>query len=443
MAHSAGRDALSEAALAAAGEERAPAGADPEKRRRILDAAVRTFGRRGFHEARIAEIAAAAKVAEGTVYLYFRNKEDLLGVVFDESMDGVLAKGRALARSKAPAGERLTALVDLHLQFLGSDRDLASVFQIELRRSARLVERFSRSKLVEYFRLLGDVLRDGIARGEFRRDLDPRLAVRILFGAADEILSEWLLSGEKKPSRTRSSSSEPCSRGFAAPEGSLKGKKTGGGGSARREAAPLNSPFEARAEGANPPNSPFKARAEGAKSLSKREKSSGKGRSRPLEQSAFILHGARTAFARAGTDFTDVSAVDLGRTAAVEAMARAGVEPAAIDQAIFGNIATPVDAANIARVIALRAGVPKEKPAHSVSRNCASGIESVVEAARLIETGEADVVLAGGVENMTQIPFLYRDGVKEVFTESRHGRRPRVRGCRRSRRCRGRTSSTP
>ena len=130
-----------------------------------------------------------------------------------------------------------------------------------------------------------------------------------------------------------------------------------------------------------------------------------------MSKTAFVVHGARTPFARAGTDFTGVSAVDLGRTAAVEAMARAGVEPAAIDQAIFGNIATPADASNIARIIALRAGVPKEKPAHSVSRNCASGIESVVEAARLIATGEADVVLAGGVENMTQIPFLDRKSV--------------------------------
>src|SRR5512144_2037008 len=103
MAHSAGRDMLPEAALAAAGEERPPAGADPEKRRRILDAAVRTFGRRGFHEARIAEIAAAAKVAEGTVYLYFRNKEDLLGTIFDETMDGLLARGRQLAASDASA----------------------------------------------------------------------------------------------------------------------------------------------------------------------------------------------------------------------------------------------------------------------------------------------------------------------------------------------------
>jgi TetR/AcrR family fatty acid metabolism transcriptional regulator len=230
-------------AAAASAPERLSAGADPEKRRRILEAAVRTFGRRGFHEARIADIAADAKVAEGTVYLYFRNKEDLLGVVFDESMDGVLEKGRAVARSAAPAAERLTSLVDLHLEFIGSDRDLASVFQIELRRSARLVERFSRSKLVEHFRLLGDVLRDGIARGEFREDLDPRLAVRILFGAADEILSEWLLSGEKKPSANARLLVGTLLNGFAVEEEriSSKVKRT----AARRE------PFEARAEGAD------------------------------------------------------------------------------------------------------------------------------------------------------------------------------------------------
>lgn len=259
MAHSAGRDVLPEAALAAAGEERAPAGADPEKRRRILEAAVRTFGRRGFHEARIAEIAAAAKVAEGTVYLYFRNKEDLLGVVFDESMDGVLAKGRAIARTNGSAGERLTRLVDLHLEFIGSDRDLASVFQIELRRSARLVERFSRSKLVEYFRLLGGVLREGIASREFRRDLDPRLAVRVLFGAADEILSEWLLSGEKKPSADARQLVGTLLQGFAAGEekNSLKGKKEGGGIRPRRKVPPRpaarsgNFPFKARGEAAN------------------------------------------------------------------------------------------------------------------------------------------------------------------------------------------------
>jgi TetR/AcrR family fatty acid metabolism transcriptional regulator len=194
---------------------KSPAGADPDKRKRLLAAAVRTFGRRGFHEARIAEIASAAQVAEGTVYLYFKNKEDLLGVVFDESMDGVLSQARGIRQEDESAADRLTRLVDLHLAFVGSDRDLASVFQIELRRSARLVERFSRSKLVEYFRLLEGLLKEGIDAGDFRGDLDPRLAVRILFGAADEILSEWLLSGTEHPAADGRRLVGTLLRGFA------------------------------------------------------------------------------------------------------------------------------------------------------------------------------------------------------------------------------------
>jgi TetR/AcrR family fatty acid metabolism transcriptional regulator len=173
-----------------------PAGADPGKRKRILEAAVRVFGRRGYHDAKIAEIAGAGRVAEGTVYLYFRNKEHLFGTVFDEKMDELLARGREIVESRESAAERLTRLVDLHLTFFAADRDLASLFQIELRRSARMLQRVIRSKLVEYFRLLGGVLKDGIASGEFRPQLSPRLAVRVLFGAADEIVSEWLFSGE-------------------------------------------------------------------------------------------------------------------------------------------------------------------------------------------------------------------------------------------------------
>jgi TetR/AcrR family transcriptional regulator, fatty acid metabolism regulator protein len=199
-----------------------PSGADPEKRKRILAAAIRVFGRRGFHEARIAEIAADAKVAEGTVYLYFKNKEDLLGVVFDETMDDVLAQGRAIRFSEAPAADRLRGILSLHISFLSFDRELASVFQIELRRSARLVERFSRSKLVEYFRLLESLLREGIESREFRASLDPRLAVRILFGAADEILSEWLLSGEAAPAADGKRLVDTLLEGFLPPARRVK-----------------------------------------------------------------------------------------------------------------------------------------------------------------------------------------------------------------------------
>ncbi len=201
-------------------EAREPAlsGADPEKRKRILDASIRTFGRRGFHDARIAEIAAAAKVAEGTVYLYFRNKEDLLGTIFDETMDDLLARGRKLAATGASAADRLTGLVDLHIRILGSDRDLASLFQIELRRSARLMERVIREKLVDYFRILGGVVKEGIASGELRADLQPRLAVRILFGAADEILSEWIFAGGGEPVANARTLVGALLRGFASGE---------------------------------------------------------------------------------------------------------------------------------------------------------------------------------------------------------------------------------
>lgn len=217
MAHSRPARAVAPIETEQPGEAPRPAtGADPEKRKRILAAAVKTFGSRGYHEARIAEIAAQAGVAEGTVYLYFRNKEDLLGVVFDETMDEVLAEGRQIVRADLPVAERLARMVELHVGFLGADRDLASVFQIELRRSARLVERFSRSKLVEYFRMLDHVLRQGIDKGELREDLDPRLAVRILFGAADEILSEWLLSGETRPPADGRRLVETLLRGFIA-----------------------------------------------------------------------------------------------------------------------------------------------------------------------------------------------------------------------------------
>src|SRR5512140_1268038 len=214
MAHSVKSPAASAERVSDDPEPRTLAGADPEKRKRILAAAVVLFGQKGFHEARIAEIAAAAGVAEGTVYLYFQNKEDLLGAVFDDTMDEVLAKGREIASTEAPAAGRLARMLDLHLSFLAADRSLASVFQIELRRSARLVERFSRSKLVGYFRMLEGVIRDGVALGEFRRDLDPRLAVRILFGAADEILSEWLLSGETAPQADSAILMETLFRGF-------------------------------------------------------------------------------------------------------------------------------------------------------------------------------------------------------------------------------------
>jgi acetyl-CoA acetyltransferase family protein len=128
-----------------------------------------------------------------------------------------------------------------------------------------------------------------------------------------------------------------------------------------------------------------------------------------------ILDGVRTPFARAFGPLANVPAQELGRVATTAVLRRAGVRPDQIDQVVFGNVATPVDCANIARVIALRAGIPQDRIAHTVQRNCASGMEAISTAAGLIQLGEATTVLAGGVESMSQIPLLYNRQATEQY----------------------------
>ncbi|MFG0255379.1 MAG: thiolase family protein [Rhodopirellula sp. JB053] len=119
-----------------------------------------------------------------------------------------------------------------------------------------------------------------------------------------------------------------------------------------------------------------------------------------------IVDGVRTPFAKAFGKLADVSAVDLGAHTVSESLRRCGLSPEAVDQVIFGNVAGPADSANIARVIALRAGVPHTQIAHTVNRNCASGMESLLAACAAISHGDANTIVAGGTESMSQIPLL-------------------------------------
>jgi acetyl-CoA C-acetyltransferase/acetyl-CoA acyltransferase len=128
-----------------------------------------------------------------------------------------------------------------------------------------------------------------------------------------------------------------------------------------------------------------------------------------------ILDGVRTPFVKAYGPLASVPAQDLGRTAVTALLGRAGLRPEGIDQVIFGNVATPADAANVARVIALEAGIPKDRIAHTVGRNCASGLEAIVEAAQLIRLGEARMLVAGGVESMSRIPLLYNEEATGLY----------------------------
>jgi TetR/AcrR family fatty acid metabolism transcriptional regulator len=170
-----------------------------DKRRRILDAAVHVFARKGYFAARVADVAKQAGVADGTIYLYFRSKEDILVRLFDEVMSEHVLQARALVGALPSAPERLLAFARRHLSVLGGNRDLAAVFQVELRQSKSFMERFSASWLRDYFALLDEILEQGQREGSLRADVNRRLAARILFGALDETVTSWLLSDKPYP----------------------------------------------------------------------------------------------------------------------------------------------------------------------------------------------------------------------------------------------------
>src|SRR5215467_13061746 len=136
-----------------------------------------------------------------------------------------------------------------------------------------------------------------------------------------------------------------------------------------------------------------------------------------MSRDVVIVDGVRTPYSKANTQLKDVPAQDLGRIVAVVLLARTSFDPAELDHVIFGNIAQPPDAVNVARVAALKAAVPASVPAFTVNRLCGSGLAATVEAAYRIAAGDAEAIVAGGIESMSNIPLLFSPESQEVFTE--------------------------
>jgi TetR/AcrR family fatty acid metabolism transcriptional regulator len=165
-----------------------------DKRDALLRAATQVFARRGFFNAQVADIARVAGVAAGTVYLYFRSKEDLLTSVFERTMREAIDEGRGALAGLADPVTRLREIGRLHLDRLGRDRDLAIVFQVELRQSTKHMQRFSSTLLQDYLALIRDTIAEGQRLGSFRTDIHPTVAAKIFFGGLDEMATNWILS---------------------------------------------------------------------------------------------------------------------------------------------------------------------------------------------------------------------------------------------------------
>ena len=164
-----------------------------DKRRQILDAAVTVFARRGYFAAKVSEIARAAGVADGTIYLYFKNKEDIIVSVFADVLRHHLEKAKQeIARAHTPR-EKLLAVARHHLTALSENRDVAIVFQTELRQST-LLARLNSQELRGYFGLLSGLIEAGQTDGAFRNDIPRNVVVQAFFGALDEMVTAWILA---------------------------------------------------------------------------------------------------------------------------------------------------------------------------------------------------------------------------------------------------------
>jgi TetR/AcrR family transcriptional regulator, fatty acid metabolism regulator protein len=170
-----------------------------DKRERILAAAEQIFARHGFFAARVSEIAKEAGVADGTIYLYFKSKDDLLISLFESRMKQVNDELRAAIADRTPV-EQLRAFIHTYLQLVSDEPAAAEVLTIELRQSSKFMKEYENPEFVDFLRMLGGIIADGQARGELDRAIPSHIAARMIFGILDELALAWVLARQPLPS---------------------------------------------------------------------------------------------------------------------------------------------------------------------------------------------------------------------------------------------------
>ena len=165
-----------------------------DKRTVILDAALKTFVKRGYPETRVSEIAAEAKVAEGTLYNYFQSKEDLLLALFDEKWSGIIEEIRKKIGRLDDPNKKLKAVFSLVVRMFKKNRHLAELFMVDVKQSSIFLTNYTINRITEFLDLIEEILEEGKKKGIYRKDLDSRVAKMVIFGAAQGILLSWVLS---------------------------------------------------------------------------------------------------------------------------------------------------------------------------------------------------------------------------------------------------------
>ncbi|TDL34368.1 TetR/AcrR family transcriptional regulator [Jeotgalibacillus sp. S-D1] len=170
---------------------------DKPKYKQIIDAAVVVIAENGYHHAQVSKIAKQAGVADGTIYLYFKNKEDILISLFEEKMGQFVHSIRNKMVESENTIEQLEVLIRSHFQMLAEDHHLAIVTQLELRQSNKDIRLKINKVLKEYLLLVDEVLHNGVKTGLLSQDLDIRLARQMVFGTIDEVATTWVINDQK------------------------------------------------------------------------------------------------------------------------------------------------------------------------------------------------------------------------------------------------------
>ena len=164
------------------------------KKETIIEAAIRVFAGKGFYNSKVADVAKAAGVADGTIYLYFKNKDDLLISLFETKMEQILQRFNVILEKIISPPEKLMEFIQLHFEMIEEDKDLAEVFQVELRQSSKFLKDYHNQKFIDFLNLIGSIIHEGQKNGQFRPEINIHTMKLAIFGALDELARQWILS---------------------------------------------------------------------------------------------------------------------------------------------------------------------------------------------------------------------------------------------------------
>jgi TetR/AcrR family transcriptional regulator, fatty acid metabolism regulator protein len=170
---------------------------DKPKYKQIIDAAVIVIAENGYHQSQVSKIAKQAGVADGTIYLYFKNKEDILISLFEEKMGNFIGKIDEMIEGKGVAADKLLLMIESHFRMLSNDHHLATVTQLELRQSNKELRVKINDVLRGYLKVIDKIIIEGKENGEFSNQLDVRLARQMIFGTIDETVTSWVMNERK------------------------------------------------------------------------------------------------------------------------------------------------------------------------------------------------------------------------------------------------------